>query len=492
VLAILSTLRFRITILYVLIFGVILFIFSTILYFVYQRNLVEDFNAALYHRALGIKRSVSINVHGQLEINQALIAESGRVLPFQFGDEYIEIRAPDGKSLARSNNLGKNSIPFDPATLSIMREGRFLLQTIDATRGGTPFWGRGDLRLVSMSLVAQGELQLLLQLGVSTRAHDQSLFRLRAALFFIGIPLTLFLAGAGGWWLAGRAFDPINRVVAAAQRLSAERLDERLPVPAAEDEVRHLTLTLNEMLDRLEKAFQSQQRFVADASHELKTPLTILMGELDVLRQQARSVEDYRKFLSSASEELQRLSQIIQNLLLLAQADSGKPLVLREGVRLEEVVLEVVERLQPFAKRAQAQVRVNMDTRFEIAEEPFTVRGDADLLGSLFFNLVHNAIKHSAAGQSVEVRLDCAADGPRVSVRDRGSGIRPEELHRIFERFHRAENPTRQDVSGTGLGLTIARWIAETHGARISVESKPAEGSVFMVTFSGFRPLDSG
>jgi signal transduction histidine kinase len=253
------------------------------------------------------------------------------------------------------------------------------------------------------------------------------------------------------------------------------------------------------MLDRLEKVFQSQQRFVADASHELKTPLTILMGELDVLRQQTRSIPDYQTFLASASEELQRLAQIIQNLLLLAQADSGKPLVLRENVRLDEVVLGVVERLQPFAKGAQVQVRVNVNMddsdlknqkskiKNQKVEEPFSVRGDADLLGSLFFNLIHNAIKYSAAGQLVEVRLGRAADGSRVVVRDFGSGIRAGELPRLFERFHRAENPTRSrhgGILGTGLGLTIARWIAEAHGAQISVESKPAEGSIFTVNFS--------
>ena len=494
-----STIRFRITILYVLIFGVTLFVFSAILYFVYQRNLAVDFDAALYNAALVIEKSISINVRGQLEIDQAIIAESGRVLPFQFGNEYIEVRAPDGRFLAHSTSFGQSRnhsrLPLDSPTLAALRSGRFVFQTIHPPRDKTPFWGQGDLRLVSLPLVAQGQIQLLLQLGVSTHAYDQSLSRLRTALFFIGIPLTLLLAGTGGWWLAGRAFRPINQVVAAAQRLGAEHLDERLPVPKTEDEVRRLTLTLNEMLDRLEKAFQSQQRFVADASHELKTPITILMGELDVLRQQTRSVADYQSFLSSASEELQRLSQIIQNLLLLAQADAGKPIGLRDGVRLDEVVLGVVERLQPFAKQAQVQVRVNVNTEnLELGtrnsklepqrvEEPFAVRGDADLLGSLFFNLIHNAIKYSSAGQSVEMQLEQTPSGQRVSVRDYGAGIRPEDLPQIFERFHRAENPTRRDILGTGLGLTIARWIAEAHGARISVESKPAEGSVFTVVF---------
>ncbi len=485
-----STLRFRITLLHIAIFGMTLLIFSTVLYVVYQRSLAADFDKAIYNRALGIKSSISIDPFGRIEINRVLMAESGKLFPFQSGNEYIEIRTPDGKPFAHSENLAQTSLPLDPDTLALLQQSRFVFATIPQSGKIPPFLGEGNLRLLCMPLISRGEIKLLLQLGVSTYAHDKSMTGLRTAIFFVGVPVTLLLTGAGGWWMAGRAFLPINRIVSAAQRLGAERLNERLPVPEVEDELQRLSVTLNEMLERLERAFKSQERFVADASHELKTPLTILQGELDVLRQQPRSVPEYQEFLSSASEELRRLSQIIHNLLLLARADSGRPLELKREVRLDEIVLEVVERLQSFAGRSQVKLTVSIHEpavpagKDTVDERSWlAIRGEADLLASLFFNLVHNAIKHSAAGQTVEIRLEPALDGTRVAVRDFGTGMRPEELPRIFERFHRAENPTRRDVKGTGLGLAIVRWIAEAHGAQISVESKPAEGSVFTVTF---------
>jgi heavy metal sensor kinase len=481
-----STLRFKITLLQVVIFGVALLSFSAILYWVYQRDQAADFDTFLYNRAMGVSRSISINSLGQIEIDQTRIAESEKLVPFQYGNEYIEVRTLQGKSLAHTKNMGVRSFPLAPNTLNLLKQGQFIVMTIPPSQETPSFWGHGNLRLLSLPLVSQGRAELILQLGVSTHAYDASLARLRTTLFFIGIPLTLLFSGVAGWWVSGRAFLPINRIMAAAQNLGAERLEQRLPVPKADDELRRLSLTLNAMLDRLADAFKSQQRFVADASHELKTPLTILKGEVDVLRQQPRTVEEYQDFLTSASEELERVSQIMQNLLLLARADSGRPIRM-EKVRLDEIVLGMVERLQSFAKQGQVQISVKMDQSISAAPDALLVNGDTDLLGSLFFNLVHNAIKYSAAGQTVEIKFETSDQQTRVSIRDFGTGIRPEELAHIFERFHRAENPKHGEVTGTGLGLAIARWIAEAHNAKISAESKPAEGSKFTVVFQQGR-----
>jgi heavy metal sensor kinase len=469
--------------LYVIAFGVTLLAFSAVLYFVFEKNQSNDFDKFLYNRALAIARSISITGRGDLEIDQALIAESGRLFPFQFGNEFIEIRTPEGSTLARSKNLDGRSLPLDSRMLGLLQQGQYHFVTMPAAGGQAPFWGKGggDLRIVSVPLKGQqGAIELLLQLGVPTQALDQSLARLRTALFFIGVPITLLLAAAGGWWLARASFDPIEKILTAAQRIGAQRLSERLPVPEADDELGRLSRTLNEMLDRLENAFKSQERFVADASHELKTPITILKGELDVLRQQPRSAEEYRKFLESAAEELGRLGQIIENLLLLARADSGRPLKLPHDVRLDEVVLGVVERHQALAQALQVKLTMSIEGG---SEEALTVRGDPDLLSSLISNLVQNAIKFSAAGQTVEIRVGTGGGGPAVTVRDYGSGIAAEELPHLFERFHRAENPSRSPTKGTGLGLAIAKWIADAHGAQITVESKPGEGSTFTVQF---------
>jgi heavy metal sensor kinase len=482
-----STLRFRITLLNVLIFGITFFAFSFLLYFVYARNLSTDFDQLVYNRARGIAQSISIDASGQLEINEALIAESGRLLPFQIGNEFIELRSPDGKFLAHSRNLKQHDLPLDQSLLPILNTGNYAFATLSPSTKQPPFWGHGNLRLLTMPLVAQGQIKVILQLGVSTFSLEQSLRGLKLTIFYVGFPFALLLSGVGGWWLAARAFRPINQIISATQQLSAQHLDARLPVPEVEDELKRLSITLNEMLDRLQKAFKSQERFVADASHELKTPLTILQGELQVLRQQPRSQDEYEEFLSSASEELRRLTQIVQNLLLLARADSGRPLKLRENVSIDEVVLSVLERLQKFAQDNQIKLSLKIDDTDSQSEGKWLkIKGEPDLLASLFFNLIHNAIKFSTTAQTVEINIQNSSEGPKVSVRDHGTGIRDEDLPRIFDRFHRAENPTRRDVAGTGLGLAIVHWIAEAHGAQVGVVSKPADGSIFTVAFPKF------
>jgi signal transduction histidine kinase len=476
------TLRFRVTLLNAGVFGAILLLFCGGLYFLYWRHQTADFDVLVLNRARGIARSVAINAVGQIEINEALIAESGRLLPYQVGNEYIEIRAPDGRSIARSRSLGAASLPFDQAALRLAAAGRTSHGEARAIRGATPFWGEGTLRVLTFPLAAQGRVHLILQLGVSTHALDASLARLRTILFYAGIPASLLLASLGGWWIAGRAFRPVNRVLAGAQRLGAQRLGERLPVPDTDDELRRLALTLNRLLAEIERAFQSQQRFVADASHELKTPLTILKGEIEALRRKDPTPAEAREFLESASEELERLTQTVENLLILARADAGRPLDRSRPVRLDEVAVQAIERLMPFSRANGVRCTVAVD---DAAGEP-VVGGDPDLLGGLVFNLLHNAIKHSAAGQPVAVEVAAAASTCRVTVRDRGAGIRPENLPHLFERFSRARTPSPRGAQGTGLGLAICKWIAEAHDGRIEVQSRPAEGSAFTVTLPRF------
>ena len=209
-LEIFRTLRWKITVLYVVSFGITLIAFSAVLYFVNAGNQAGDFDKFLYNRAQAIARSISINVQGEIEINQALIAESGKLFPFQFGNEYIEIRSPDGKTIARSKNLGSGSLPMDAGIMGLLQSGKFAFMTVPTAGQARPFWSQGDLRMVSVPLFANNQPQILLQLGVSTHALDQSLARLRNSLFFIGVPLTLLLAGAGGWWLAGLRPDQPN------------------------------------------------------------------------------------------------------------------------------------------------------------------------------------------------------------------------------------------------------------------------------------------
>jgi signal transduction histidine kinase len=492
-------LRWRLRIVLLLIFGISFLLFSATASWVFRSRLQREFDVALSLRADEIRRNISIDASGHLNLPpmRTLSHSQGGAGLFEIRQEYVQVRSITGEFMAQSRNLQNARLPFPDSEFQLLRRGEPLYKTLDQVEDRSSFWGSGSLRILSLPLLAEGKAQAILQVASPLAQLDGLASRFDRSLMLAGIPVLLLGLFVGGWMLPRMVSRPIERLLAVTSRLNFQDFSTRIPLED-DDALRDLRVMLNQLLDRLEKAFRSQERFVADASHELKTPLTILLGELEVLRKNPRSQSEYEQFLSSAYEELSRLSQIVQNLLILARADSGRALELKSEVRLDEVILDVIERLQAFARQSQVRLALTLhepnsdpsgppDQNARPHESWLLVQGDEGLLGSLFFNLVHNAIKYSAAGQSVGILIEAMPQGTRVAVRDDGTGIRPGELEKIFERFQRAENPSHRTVEGTGLGLAIARWIAEVHGARISVESKPAEGSTFSVFFPAGR-----
>jgi heavy metal sensor kinase len=298
---------------------------------------------------------------------------------------------------------------------------------------------------------------------------------LRALL--LAIPLALLLAGAGGYLLARASLAPVGAMAARAEQISAANLHERLPVANAADELGRLAVVLNDLLDRVERAFVQQRQFMADASHELRTPVAALRSAADVtLGREDRAGAEYREALAVASAEGRRLARIVDDLFLLARADAGQ-----QPVRMEEVALEEV--LDDCARSARV-LAAGRDVRFEAppgAESP--LRGDPLLLHRLVMNLLDNAIKQTPAGGDVQLTLGRAEADYRITVRDGGPGVADGLRPRIFERFVRGDPVRGRDASseGAGLGLSIAKWIAEAHGGRIAIEATGPAGSTFAV-----------
>jgi two-component system OmpR family sensor kinase len=264
-----------------------------------------------------------------------------------------------------------------------------------------------------------------------------------------------------------------------ARRLSAARLDRRLPIPSGRDEVVEMIRTLNDMLDRLQSAFDAQERFIANAAHELKTPVTHLLGQAQVLARQTRRPEEYDRFVSAVQEDMRHLATIVESLLLLARADAGLPLKSRTRVSINEVVTDVVERCHPYAAQREVQLEPALCPPTDEADEP-EVEGDAELLVSMVGNLVRNAIRFSPPGERVEVVVERVDEQVRIAVRDRGPGIPDDQLPRLFERFYQARNAERP--GGSGLGLSIARSVAKLHKGGIGVARRPGGGCEFEVT----------
>jgi heavy metal sensor kinase len=309
--------------------------------------------------------------------------------------------------------------------------------------------------------------------------HRQSEFlETLAGTFGIVIPLAIILAGAGGYLLARRSLSPVVVMSAQASHIGAENLHERLIVRNSRDELGRLAASFNELLDRLDQSFERQRRFVADASHELRTPVAILCGEAEVtLAQEKRTEQEYRESLQILGEEAKRLKHIVEDLFTLARADAGQHPLALSDFYLEELAAECSKNVRTLA--SAKNIVVSCDFQDEVV-----VHADEGLLRRMLLNLLDNAIKYTPQGGSVSLRSGEENGFYRLSVEDSGPGIPVELQPRIFERFFRADKARSRgesDGGGAGLGLAIASWIATVHGGRLELTRSTSKGSLFTV-----------
>jgi heavy metal sensor kinase len=297
--------------------------------------------------------------------------------------------------------------------------------------------------------------------------------------FLWAIPVALALASLGGYFLARKSLAPITAMATQASGMGAANLHDRLPVANERDELGQLALTFNQLLERLEASFEQQRRFMADASHELRTPVAILRGEAEVtLSQPARSAEEYRETVAILHGESERLSRIIEDLFTLARADAGQYPIEFRDVYLDELAAEALVRARSLALSKNILLASAIEPDLQICAHK-------TLLGRMLLNLLDNAIKYSPAGSTVT--LDCHRDGDQyqVSVSDDGPGIPAELQPRLFERFFRGDKARARsdgESGGAGLGLSIARWIAEAHHGKLVLMRSDSSGSVFTAT----------
>jgi len=330
-----------------------------------------------------------------------------------------------------------------------------------------------EWRVLSQPLASGGQAAAVLQVARPEQGIEDALDRL-LLLMGLAVPLTLALAVAGGLFLASRALGPIDRITRTAGRIGAADLSRRLALPASPDEVGRLAATFDAMLDRLEEAFARQRRFTADASHELRTPLALLTGRAEVALDRPRTPAEYRAVLTGVRDDAARMAQLLGELLTLARADGGQDLLVREPVDLADLVADTLAALAPLAEERGVALAAGALT-------PCAILGDQTRLAQLLINLVDNALKYTPAGGRVTVCLARDADMALLAVADTGSGIAPEHLPRLFERFYRADTARSRGAGGAGLGLAIADWIARAHGGQIAVVSAVGSGATFSV-----------
>lgn len=455
----------RLTSLFVAIFGSTLVVFGILTFNFLSQSLLKEFDDALYNYAVDVSESVVLNPAGNLAVSSANVDQT-KVYPFSLGTALIQIRQMSGTVLSQVGNFGKFQMPFR-SDFERLSQGEDVTYRTVTKLEGLPDAEAQSYRIINFPLDSSTVPQLILQIAVPLTFVEAQISR-RRILFETGIPLVILISMLAGFFLASRALAPVQEIILKAHNIGVHDLRERLPVPAAHDEVQSLALTLNEMLSRIEMAFQSHERFVADASHQLLTPLTIMKSEIEQTLKSG-DLQTSINTLTSAQQEVDHLIALVKNLLLLARVDAGLGAMKLQDLYFEEVVLDAISRAEKLARAKDIRLKFNIQTQSQDVRPK--IKGDEDLLQNLVFNLIENAIKYSEPSQQVSVSLQWSSPWQILKIEDSGPGVPEDSLEKIFERFSRAQNVGKRQ--GYGLGLAIAKQIAIIHGAELTAHNRP-------------------
>jgi len=484
---------------YMVVFAVLMLLFGTVFYINLRGSLTRSFDEALQLRTQQIAAGIS-DEKGTITI-QDVTGE----LPGSFdqdegsGSDTLGEKDQPGRresypdvdiaTLVRVINTNRQTVYVTPAFLALSVPAVSINQALNETEWeGTVNTHDGhSVRLDSVPLIHHGKVFGVVQVGESLTALDTTLRRVVIEFLFIA-PLVLLLSIFGSYWLATQAFAPINRLTRTARQIKAGDLHQRVPVPRTRDEVQTLALTFNEMIEQLEKTFIQQRRFVADASHELRTPVATIRNMTDVILAQRATAkvhtlpytisapmeEEYVAVLNEINSEAERLGCLIGDLLALARADEGQTLLEWEPVRLDLLTADVAATKEILA----AERGITFE---QGKQEPVTVLGDEARLIQVIMNLIDNAIAYTDPDGKVRLSVEVNNKSACLTISDTGIGIGPEHLEYIFKRFYRTDSARSRAVGGNGLGLAIVEWVVHAHGGTIMVESQMGEGSTFRV-----------
>ncbi len=443
--------RWRLTLWYVALLAAALAVFSGAFYFGLRQLLYDSLDSSLRNHAALALNAVEVRSDGEplLDTDATRLSE----------DYFIRLSDQSGRVVAAVGD-DVDELPANPAGWTAAQDGRSDLRWISSSDD--------PLRVLSQPVVADGAVVGAIEIGVASDLDDT----LGLALLLIAGsgPVVLLVAGLGGAWLARRSLKPVDRITNLAAEIGGD-LSRRIDLSLPDDELGRLARTFNLMLDRIEDAFLRQRRFVADAAHELRTPLALLQGQIELALARPRDPRDDQASLELLRDDLERLNRLANALLALAQRDAqGIPLAL-EPFDLPALLELVAEQYASAASEAGVSVRV--DAR------PARVVADEDRLLQVIVNLVDNAVRHAPAGS--EVVLGCRREGDvaRFWVADGGEGIDPEHLPRVFDPFYRVGPDAGR--GGIGLGLSIARAVVEAHDGTIQIASAPGAGTIVTV-----------
>jgi signal transduction histidine kinase len=452
------TIKTKIILAYTVVFGILLVIFAAVIYHSTKEAAFLRLNTNLKSYSISLRTEIQ----DQLDDNSPLYMKKLSSIKAEgLTGERFELFNKTGKDILKDTTLSKIPLP----DLSTLSEDSFLYERekVDKHKYHV-LWNKFQTENDSVYVLATAAL-----------ANDvfEELDRL-LYLFLIIIPAGLIITGFAAYFISKAAFKPITKMAETAQNISGENLDKRLEIPRANDEVKVLAETLNEMIERIDNTFRSQKRFVANASHEIKTPLTVIQTELEILEKRIKDTES-AEGIKNALAEIENLTNLTNSLLTVAKLDASQTKLNRSFIRVDELIADCAQAMNQAALKKN--IRINL-----CIEEAVETNADKEKLKSVFLNLIDNAIKYSFDNSSIKINLKKIFNNKiNIEVIDNGCGIPPLEIPFIFNRFYRSDE-IRGEIGGSGLGLAITKEIIDLHKGEIKAESKPGVMTVFTVS----------
>ncbi len=454
--------KWKLTIWYGGILAVILIIFSSGVYIYFKNSLEKSIDVKIKSIAEVLASSMTeehgANVFGNFE------RYLENVLGKKPKGKFIQIIDSSGKIGAKMNDMETDAIPTRFNTTERALKGEIVYETIEDENP--------RLRMITMPILDNKKITSIVQVGSSLADFDETMRKL-LIIMIISIPTSISVAIIVGYFMAKKSLKPVDQIRKTAVKISSSNLDERIDIKGRKDELGRLAETFNAMIARLKDSFQRINQFSIDVSHELKTPLTILKGETEVALRKDRDNGEYITLLHSNLEEIDRMARIIDDLLLLSKADMQDMKLNIENISLRDLVADVCMNMKIFANNKEISLIVD-----ELAD--VRLIGDELKLRRMLWNIMENGIKYTPKGGVVNISSYTNDGYVCINVKDNGMGISGDDIKYIFDRFYRADR-SRKRESGSGLGLSISKWIAEAHKGAIEVASQPSKGSQFLI-----------
>ncbi|MDD5423220.1 MAG: ATP-binding protein [Candidatus Omnitrophota bacterium] len=484
-----KSIRFKMTIVYMVILAVTISSFSAVLYHYVRRSLNESMDTLLQSKAEGIIYAISTYWAAERlgtkrygakpeadtkdgAVDFATMAQrwvQARSMDPKLLDIIVKIFNADGALIVSSKNT-QGITNVSEETLAAVLQGRSCFDHLTSSFPTKKFL---VFRVFIAPAVENNKVEYIVQVASPMTSIQTALNSIKVIIFLL-IPVTILATGLMGVFLAGLALHPVDNMINTIHDITAENMKLKIKVPETKDEIQKLAETFNDMLGRLDSAFTTQKHLFEDLSHELKTPLTILKGEFEVVLKKMRSSEEYETILRSSLEEVDKITRLVENLLMLASFESKKILPERKSLDLNLLVQGVANSVKTLAEEKKIGLNVEQHDRI-------TLNADEKQIKRLVLNLLDNAVKYTEPGGKVAVDIRRDGQNAKMTVKDTGIGIPKDEIGRIFDRFYRIDDA--KGGHGFGLGLSIVKSIVDSHKGSITVDSRPGAGTTFIVTF---------